>query len=54
MNTPFIFSTATSMNDLREPAIAEEDEQMEKKSEQNVDSTVAYAGVHLLSAELRV
>jgi len=43
MDTPFIFSTATSMNDLREPAIAEEDEQIETKLEQNVDSTVAYA-----------
>merc|ERR1719318_979376 len=43
MDTPFIFSTATSMNDLREQAIAEEEEQSEQKTEQNVDSTVAYA-----------
>ena len=43
MDTPFMFSTATSMNDLREPAIAEEEEQLEKKSGQENDSTVAYA-----------
>ena len=42
MDTPFMFSTATSMNDLREPAIAEEEEQMEKKMTEN-DTTVAYA-----------
>ena len=44
MDTPFMFSTATSMNDLREPAIAEEDEQAEmKKMSQENDTTVAYA-----------
>ena len=42
MDTPAIFSTATSMNDLREPAIAEEDETEETKLE-NVDSTMQYA-----------
>ena len=42
MDTPFMFSTATSMNDLREPAIAEEDEQIAKKMAEN-DTTVAYA-----------
>jgi len=42
MDTPFMFSTATSMNDLREPTIAE-DEAEEKKVEENIDSTVAYA-----------
>ena len=42
MDTPAMFSTATSMNDLREPAIAEEDESEETKLE-NVDSTMQYA-----------
>ena len=43
MDTPFMFSTATSMNDLREPAIAEEDEQREAMKSQEADTTVAYA-----------
>ena len=44
MDTPFIFSTATSMSDLREPAIAEEVEVREKKvTTEATDTTVAYA-----------
>merc|ERR1719481_5516 len=43
MDTPFIFSTATSLNDLREQAIAEENEQLEEEIDKNVDSTFAYA-----------
>ena len=44
MDTPFMFSTATSMNDLRESAIAEEDEKHEEKDAAVVaDTTVAYA-----------
>merc|ERR1719481_1436404 len=43
MDTPFIFSTATSLNDLREQAIAEENEQLEEELDKNVDSTFAYA-----------
>ena len=45
MDTPFMFSNATSMNDLREAAIAEEDEKHEEKDVAEVvtDTTVAYA-----------
>ena len=42
MDTPYVFSTATSMSDLREPAILEEEEE-EEETEKQGDSTTAYA-----------
>ena len=45
MDTPYVFSTATSMSDLREPAILEEEEEEEEEeeTEKQGDSTTAYA-----------
>ena len=40
MDTPFAFSTATSMSDLREPAIQEEEEEQEQEEK---EVTVQYA-----------